>query len=255
MNPIVIYRAGGFGDRLLAAQMTMILRDHGIPATFWDSDPEFRKLLCVPFATGEPSVHYWFHYRNEHAWDGRGILRKALDNFAAAFKTGPIEITQKYAPIRYSDDPTISGVDVCMCLRSGAWSKYRDYPLGDELKAEMDRRGITWIDLNEAGKVPIHGIAALNWARKSKLYLGVDTGTTHYVAPFVQKALILQSGFTNKDYWAPNYPFEFLSVSVECGNCFKLEGCPHGHKCMRWITPALVADAIEKRLATSLADA
>lgn len=246
VSPIAIYRKGGFGDRLLAAQTTAILIDAGINALWHDDSPDMLALCDVPKYNGElPAINWWWHYSPEHYWDGRSFIRKALDNFAADFRTEAIPETRRFVPVHYVDDPAIEGVDVAICSSCGHWSKYREYPWMSAVKQELDRRGIKWVDMSERGIV---GNDALNLAKKSRLYLGIDTGMSHYVAGVVRKGLILQSGFSNPALWAPRYGFDFLSVKVECGNCFLSSGCQHGHRCMTTMSPKDVAEQIEQRV-------
>lgn len=246
MTPIVLYRNGGFGDRLLCALTTAILSDAGIPAIWHDENPEMMALVDVPKYDGSlPAIHWWWHYPPEGAWDGRSFIRKALDRFADDFKLNHIPESRRFVPVNYLDDPGIEGVDVAICSSCGHWSKYREYPWMPKVKQQLDRRGLKWIDMSERGIV---GNDALNLAKKSRLYLGIDTGMSHYVAGVIRKGLILQSGFSNPGLWAPRYGFDFLSVKVECGNCFLTQGCKYRHKCMVTMNPVDVAEQIEIRV-------
>jgi hypothetical protein len=227
----------------MAAQLTAILIDHGIDASWWDDDPDRRSLVDVPIYNGRANGIRWrFNYHPENVWDGRSILRTALDNFATKFGISRLRMSRKTVPVKYLDIPKLHGVDVAICSICGSWSKYRQYPSMDTVKAELTNHGISWTDMTATN---MRGNDVLNLARKSRLYLGLDTGMTHYVASVVRRGLILQSGYSTPAYWAATYPFEFLQVSVPCCNCFLTSGCQDGHKCMTALTPTRVVHRIQ----------
>ena len=239
---ILIYRNNEFlGDELAAAQMVAILNDFGIEACWWHDNPEFRALVDVPLWDGSEMKSWLFHYEPALKWDGRSILRKALDNFSADFILPPIPISRTSVPIRYQDDPSIIGTDVVICSEVSIHSKYREYPRMNEVKQLLNEKGVRWRDLSED---KIRGNAVLNWVKKSKVYLGLETGVSHYVAGVVNKGLILQSGYSNYYFWGTTYPYEALFVPVECRNCFLRTGCPNDHKRMMLIEPREVVDKI-----------
>jgi hypothetical protein len=245
-TPIVVTRAAAFGDRLMAAQVTAILNDHGITAEFMAND--IANLVDVPLFKGGKCRQWNFDYPPYNLYDGRGFIRKALDSFQETYGVPRMEITHRTPPVRYIELPEIQGTDVAICSKSGPWSPYRNYPRMDEIQAELTKRSIRFVDLNESNIV---GMQALNWCAKSKLYLGLDTGMSHYVAGHVRKGLILQSGFTPRELWASTYDrFEFLEAKSKCelSPCFLRNDCPRGHKCMN-IDPIEIADEIERRLA------
>jgi ADP-heptose:LPS heptosyltransferase len=238
---LTIYRnSDALGDCLMASMFTHILRDHGIAAQFWCPSAEIRALEDCPTADNLDVSPYYFNYSPESQWDGRSIMRKALDNFQHAAKLQQkLSITRTSIPVRYHDIPEIQGVDVSLCTASGHWSRYRDWPYFDALKRELSARNVSWVDLQDK-----KGIECLNHVKKSRLYVGLETGTSHYVSSVVPKVLILQSGYSNLDYWN-HYGYQnVLSIPCRGRNCFRREGCPNNHYCMRQLTVEMVLTAI-----------
>ena len=90
------------------------------------------------------------------------------------------------------------------------------------------------------------------------MYLGLDTGTSHYVSKFANgKALIIQAGFNLFNWWAYTYDYDMITAEVKCSlrPCFlnmkyikKGEGCPYDVRCMKQITVKKVFYEVRKRL-------
>lgn len=243
----VIHRPGiHFGDKILAGFFTTILNDNGIEAYFFDEDPNIGALLDVPLWDGTSNYEWWrFNYRIEHAWDGRGILRKAIDNFRNDFSIiSNIQCTRSAVPVRYDPDPLPPTYCVSMCLDSGHWSPYRSWPYKIQLQAALSAAGISWIDLKNPALL---GADLLRQVAATQLFLGVETGVSHFVSSVVKKALIIQSGYSNIDFWSV-YKFDYMAIDCACKNCFLRRGCPHDNLCMTEITVEQVLERIKRLL-------
>jgi len=149
--------------------------------------------------------------------------------------------------LRYVDDPSVVGADVALCLTGGEWSPYRFYPKGAELKEALTAAGISWIDVN-----PLRGMKMFNAVKKSRLYVGIDTGTTHAASGLTKNGIVIQSGFNEVWNWNHDYPFDIIEAPQRCElkPCGLRDGCPFNHKCMMDIPVATVVDAIKTKLAT-----
>ncbi len=234
------------GDCLIGSLVTHILLDHGVDARFWCPSPEILALLDCPKAERLEPPFLAFDYAPEGAWDGRSILRKALDRCQQGLsRPEPFEITRTRIPVHYRDLAHVPRVDVALGTRCGSWSPLRGWPYFAELQRELTAAGLTWETLDDK-----RGLECLNWAAKARLYVGLETGTSHYVSQVARRALILQSGYSNIDYWNW-YGYQHLAVEVPCGNCFRRGDCPNDHACMRDLSVTTVMTRIESLLADS----
>lgn len=255
-----IWTGKGFGNALILAHMTRICNDNGIPAVFRQHKTT-EGLVDVPLAGPEHEEFY------KHSWKGvrNTYLRKNCDEpvimqyirHVEGLTGAEIEIMPRHdhVPVRYHDMPEIEGVDVAMWTETGPWASVRMWPHFAVLKEMLTAEGISYVDMTAEGA---RGIACLNYVKKSKLYLGLETGTSHYVSQFANdKALILQSGFCPFVFWTYLYRYECLRANVECRYrpCFLTRDeaaagieCPHEHACMVQLDPRTVLWAIKRRL-------
>ena len=261
----------GFGDHLLTFFFTSILRNNGINAIF---DPPSYYDICnyvkSPYIIfGRRPLKYrlsrekvigkmsqtfysdWTVFKVLYKYGEKGVKpTPIIEQFCCDFeKYFGIKIRNNfnYIPVKYRDIPEIPSVDVSLSTVSGPWAKYRNWPYFSDLKRRMDKYGISYIDLS---KNKILFMDCLNYVKKSKVYVGVETGISHYVSQVANgKALILQSGLVNSDFWS-SYDYEFLSIDVQCKFC-KLnnkEKCMFDHKCMKELSVDMVFDKIMERL-------
>ncbi len=193
MLPIVVKRNGhGFGDRLLAALLALVLRDHGVDAYRVHKYP--CSLVDCPEWHGR-GEHQGYGFRYRHT--DKTMLSRALADLTR-ITDRPIRLTRKFIPVHYREMAQVPAVDVAICSECGSFSRYRAWPYFEELKARFRAAGVSYVDLNEAREAaPDDGsMTCLNYVRKARLYLGLDTGTSHLVSQWARgKTLILQSGF------------------------------------------------------------
>ena len=256
-----VWSGGGFGNALILAHLTKICVDNGIAAVFTQHKTTI-DLVDVPlfnFVFHEDyRVEKLLHIRNSHFKKNCDIpCLQQYVNYIGELFNKKLEIMPEHdhIPVKYYDIKDIKGVDVALNTTTGNWSEYRNWPYFAELKELLNDNGISYIDLNENN---IYGIECLNYVRKSRLYIGLETGMSHYVSKYAnRKALIIQSGFCPFDYWAKFYHYDHLVCEYECCErpCFltKKEAkigivCDNDHLCMRDIKPHLVIDIIKGRL-------
>jgi hypothetical protein len=228
----VIYRKTAFGESLLAATLVAILRDQGIDAVYWDDRSWLRALVDVPIRGGSDRRMAWrFDYAPENTWDGRSIMQKALHNFCAWSGERDLLLTRHLVPVKFQDEPNLPQIDVSICPTTSSPTSYRNWPFFPQLKALLDADGIRWLDVSG-----LRGNQCLNQVKKSRLYLGLETGMSHFVSSVVSSGLIIQSGYSNINHWS-TYGYEAIWRDVPCRNCFLRKGCPHELRCMCDVPP------------------
>jgi len=255
-----VWTGRGFGNPLQLSYLVGVLNDNGINAVL-SEHRRVRGLVDVPLydksdAQGRFSIHTWkinSTYKDKHCCDRPGVLQYLDEIEKRMGRKIEIKDEHDHVPVKYYDIPQIPSVDVVMCTRTGPWAPYREWPYFEELKALFDKVSITYVDLNKEG---ILSFECLNYVNKCKLYLGLETGTSHYVSQFANgKALILQSGFTPFQFWAYPYHYDYLTYDVPCQPCIINkkdieEGivCKRDQECMKKLSVEKVFMEIVKRI-------
>jgi len=226
--------------------MARTLRDNGVDA-YCPHSSVYSLVECPTFDGREKHLKYRMRSRRED----ESILSCSLEDLSNL--TGrQVQLMHNYIPVRYHDLADVPSVDVAICSQSGRFSKYRNWPYFDELKAIFRKAGITYVDLTDlvAARGREASMACLNYVKKSKLYLGLETGTSHFVSQFANgNSLILQSGFCRFSWWC-FYDYDHIEVDVDCKGCWlpSTEDCPYGHRCMREISVERVYGEVAKRI-------
>jgi len=255
MRKFSINRTGdAIGDHMMAAFFVQMLNDNGIPAVY--GTPHYRSLVDVPLSSPDENYEEFYFFYHDGPIDNptfnreKTILELVTERFKAQFAISqPISIHTEYVPVKYEDEELIQGYDVAMVTRSGVWTRVRDWPFFDELKQQLDVKKINYIDLTASN---VRNNACLNYVSKSKVYLGLETGVSHYVSQVVSRGLILQSGYSDIDFWCP-YDYEHIEHRLPCSKCFihcktRPYSCPNEHRCMREISVEEVVRNIERLL-------
>ena len=215
-----IYRTStAIGDYMITAFFVRLLNDNGIQA-FYSSQPYY-ELVAVPktmaidksklFLIDYPSKEDEFDFGEDTSTVS--IMQHMIRRFKQTFNINKdIKIKTHYVPINFVDIPKIEGTDVAMVTQSGHWTPYRNWPYFEELKKELNNYNIKYIDIS---KENIKNQECLNWVKKSKLYLGLETGTSHLVSQVVNNSLIIQSGYTHNNFWN-FYNYDYISHDVDC---------------------------------------
>lgn len=251
----------GLGDQLVAALAAQVLIDNGLGACVY-LRRSTKRLITVPWYNLDKHSKFWM--------DKAGTGNPRLDsryhipliliylNRAEQILQTTIHFDKQkhnHTPVLFYDNPDIPMVDVVLCTETGSWTPYRNWPYFNALKQKLDERHITYIDLN---KNEIRGNDCLNYVKKCKVYVGLETGTSHYVSKFANgKGLILQGGFFEFEWWAYPYDYEAIVAEIPCSkapcylNKYDIEhgqGCPFHCICMEAIPVDAVLDKILQRL-------
>jgi hypothetical protein len=251
----------GFGNSLIMAHLTKILVDNGIDAVF-NHRRKTTGLVDVPlYDPSDPIKRIVFHGVLHCDFETRNAEEPVMMYYIREFRrmTGKyIEFDRKYhnfVPVIFNELDTIKGVDVALCTKTGTWTPYRNWPYFDELKKMLQVAGISYIDLNNP---LILSNDCLNIVAKSKVYVGLDTGTSHYVSKFAnRKGLIIQGGFNPFFIWAWPYEYEPIVTTVKCKYrpCFINKNdiyngivCNEGVSCISKISVKQVFDRIMEKL-------
>lgn len=246
----ITYSGPAFGDNLFSAFITAVLNDNGIPAVL--HNPRIAHLADCPLDESPEDTLLTFNCvrcnRPGKETAGRfTVYTDLLQQFRVfAGLRDTIPVTRNFIPVKYFDIPQTPAVDVAMVTRSGHWTPYRNWPYFAGLKAALSSAGISFIDLSEQS---INDIPFLNYVKKAKIFLGLETGASHYASRFANgKALILQSGYCDFEYWAGDYRYERLEAAVHCRPCWLREGCRWEHACMENLTVDRVFRELTRRL-------
>ena len=197
----LIKRTGNaLGDFMMAAFFVKLLNDNGIEAKYhksWYAD-------LVNVDKGIEGIEFYFDYSSNlnpyfPVFDKtKSIIELVSGRFKNKFNIKEeLKILTPYVPVNYTEHSDIRGVDVSLCTKSGVWSKYRDWPFFNQLKHELAKRKISFIDLTQNR---IFNNTCLNYVKKSKVYVGLETGTSHYVPQVANNGIIIQSGYSFFDY-------------------------------------------------------
>jgi len=261
------WEGSGFGNALILAHLTKIVNDNGIHARFVPHKKTHNmavnhKLVDVPVYDPEIHKDYFLHTKQFPAHFhlkscDLPILQQYMKDVEKIFEQTLIFDREKHnhVPVIFKDPGPHEKVDVVLCTHSSPWSPYRDWPYFAQLKEMFYNEGITYIDLNQHG---IMSFLCLSYVKHCKLYVGLETGTSHYVSHFANgKALIIQGGFSPFYYWAWPYDYDFVSADVSCeyrpcfiDKKFMKRGfpCKHNVACMTAIRPEQVFEEVRRRI-------
>jgi hypothetical protein len=253
--PIIVTRwhGKGFGEAVHASLFCHILNDNGIPSVYKEHR-NTRGLLDVPLF--DPDIHKdWVYWKWKYKLNDIPIMLQMIEKVEKWLEV-KIKIHKKrnHIPIIFHK-MKVPKYDVVMNTATGGFSPYKKWHYFSELKRLMESAKISYLDLDQNLK---HSIECLNLVKRSKLYLGLDTGMSHYVSRFAGgKALILNGGFVDFKYWAYLYNnYELIQVvDVPCRPCYKNwthkesgDGCQYENRCMEEISPEIVFERICERL-------
>ena len=242
---------------MVLAWLTAVLCDNGVNAYY-----EERSRIKA-FSPIDPAYSLGDRpYNSNTCWlydaqDRTPIHIQYLNHFEKYY--GPLKVDwekRDHVPVKYHDIHT-PAVDVALNTRTGKFTLYKWWPYFPELKRMLIRARITFVDMDLDWR-ETYGIKGLNYVKRAKLYVGLDTGMAHYVSMFANgKALIINGGYVDFEYWSTPYDYEVLQIEdMPCRPCLlnkitkRDEGrvCEHGQRCMREISPKMVFDRIIERL-------
>ena len=259
---IVLYWPGhkkGVGEPLVMGWVTQVLVDNGIKAVFQQHEriARFAPLACPVLDLRRLPKKY-----QKHRWlyngktDSTPIQVQYLNHYSELFETDLI-VYKNYVPVKFYETPEVRQVDVVINTRTGNYTPYKRWPYFKELFKMFKNHCITWMNIDHDWR-ETYGIRGLNYVKKAKLYLGLDTGMSHYVSQFANgKALIINSGFTPSfEFWAWPYDYEYIEVKdLPCKGCLINKHdikqgtvCSYGHRCMYEIKPQQVFEKVVSML-------
>jgi hypothetical protein len=252
------WKGSAFGDNIMSIMLAAVLKDNGYHAVLKNkqvsrlADPN--EVEIFDLTKKYQKVHNFVAnrgFQGKKTEPRLNIYTDLIRVFKNKFNIEEeIPLTRNVVPVKYYD-MDVEGVDVCMTTEVlHKKVSFKQWHYFDRLKQLFDKHGITYFDFNKEGT---RGIKLLNYVVKSKLYLGMETGTPHYTSKHgAGKTLIIQSGFCDWWYWADTYDYEYISYPVDCAACYKEafrgQKCPHKHKCMSNITPEMVFDRVMEKL-------
>ncbi len=247
----ILYSGRAFGDNLISVLFTAVLCDNGFDAVL--NNPDVYDLVdCQVPCSSKAWRRTIFECRRQNRTgldtDKKyNIITDLIREFSLKFNISKkIEIRRNHIPVRFQEIELVPACNVVMVTETGHWSPYRNWPYFNELKALLSKSKIDFFDLSENR---IRNIEFLNYIKKAKVFVGLETGASHYASKFANgKSIIIQSGYCDFDYWAGLYDYEHIQHSVECSPCWLREGCPYDHKCMKEIKPEYVFQKILKKL-------
>jgi hypothetical protein len=240
----------GFGEPLVLAHLTQIAIDNGIHAAWKPRDKAKDWMVAVPiFNKGGDSFNHVLS--GQYELNGVPIFLQHLFTIERLLGVN-LEVGTNFVPVTFEEEE-VKEVDVLICSKTGDWTPYKNWAYFDDLKMLFDSNGITYADIH---KDKIWSNKCLNYANKCKLYLGLDTGVSHYLSKFVNsKALIIQAGFVNFKFWSFQYDYDFIEARADCAPCYINKndiaagrGCKFNNACMRDISAEAVFLEALKRL-------
>jgi len=257
------WKGRGFGNKLIMAHLVKICNDNGI-STVLQNKSRIEGLVDVPMYSFEnpKEEHQRYHlfspivtntYKDKNCSEPVLVTYLRLISNYIGKELELDDSRHDHIPVVFNELPNIPAFDVVMCTQTGHWGPYREWPYFEVLKKMLSYSNISFVDMN---KNKIFSNTCLNYVRKAKLYLGLETGMSHYVSKFANgKALILQSGFAPFDFWAYPYKYDYIKSIVPCSPCFiniqdisSGVACKRNNQCMAALTPERVFEAILKRL-------
>lgn len=271
MNGIALYWNGsGFGNALIVAHVTQIINDNGLSAVYvphrtTNNVEVDYTLVDVPLYNEEEHGEFYYYRKKFPSYFyfkdcDETIIQRYLSHIGNELnRRFYIDIVKhNHVPVTYdeSEEEGVECVDVAMCTSTSSWAPYRDWPYFEQLKQLFDKNRITYVDMNQQN---IKSHKCLAYVKNCKLYLGLETGMSHYVSKFANgKTLIIQSGFAPFYYWASLYNYDFIRAeNLKCKYkpCFidrkfieQGKECYQDVACMTLITPEQVFNEVLRRI-------
>lgn len=247
----IFYPHNAFGDNLISVFFTVTLCDNGYDAVLYNPDIAY---LADCQITNSPNTKGWLSFeclrKNRTGLDTDkkyNIITDLVEEFSRKFNINRrIDVIRNYVPVKFKEYNNIPAYSVVMVSGTGYWTSYRNWPYFKELKELLRLSDIDFFDLSENR---IRDMEFLNYIKKAKVFLGLETGASHYASKFANgKTIIIQSGYCDFYYWAGLYDYDHIRHNVKCSPCWLRKGCSYNHQCMKEIKPEYVFEKILKKL-------
>jgi ADP-heptose:LPS heptosyltransferase len=266
---------------MMAAFFTQLLNDNNFDAVYHldnakSSNISYSHLLDVRLGT-EGEVFNFTYATDTTPFDlsDKSHIDTAIKYFKKwANYESELTIKTPYVPIKFKIDPSIESVDVVLVTNVGPYATTKNWPYFKELKQMLKENNISFADLNDFGNTWTNDPELLNKINnllyKCKVFVGLDTGPTHYatgilIKKITRKNFIIQSGFNLFSHWSSHYGdlFQPIENKQSCAPCvlpnttqsFKIpEGtnlpkrCNKSHACMNSILPQQVFQYIKNNI-------
>lgn len=233
-------------DFLFDAQgpYVLIQTDHPDQPYYRDEGAVWRDMQAGLLSSPELNAgeRWWCPWYEDPA-PGLSMLEEAQWRFGR--DTGLfVPLRHHVPPVRFEPVPQES-LDVAIWPNCGEFSRYRQWPYWDDLYDLLNSAHIRWRNMLADG---LRDQQVLNCVYHSKLYVGLETGVSHYVSAVARQGLIIQSGYAQPEFWSPYKQYDFIEVRQPCSPCWLREGCHLDHACMTNIPATRVFDEILRRL-------
>lgn len=230
------------GDKLLASFFTHILNDNGISCFF---ENEHKNIIDCSYEESNDFIPYEFIYQDEKF---NSIIGVAIEKFKKRFCIDTeIKIIRDFIPVKYKEIEDIPKVDVVMVTKSSDWAPVRDWPYFEDLKKLLQQKHISFIDITQQN---IKNFEFLNYVKKCKVFVTLETGASHYASQFINKdnSLVIQSGYCDDSFWN-FYKYDVVKYDTNCKWCFtQHKMCENDHKCMKEISVDVVFNKILQKI-------
>jgi hypothetical protein len=246
MEAFCIKRIGTtIGDEIHAAMVARALRNAGFDSWVYVKCNRLLKKDLVSKCQKEKEV--FFNYA-QHNGISPSLHEMGLKNIFKDLKVACPKIDLgNWKSIIDFNPSGLKKIDCCIVGVSGPASEIRNYPFFNQLKELFVSRKISFLDATN-----LRDFDFLRAVTESRVYIGLETGATMLAAEFLNKqnSLIIQSGYTKKEFWGKYIDVDFVERDIDCAPCLlrHLSSCKHNHKCMRTILPNEILNMIESKL-------
>lgn len=228
-----------------ARELSWLAYTHRIPIPTLDAHAVERYLWLsdlLGLRSGPPEAHVPVAPQAEASVErllaGHGLAGKPL----AVVAPGTIWETKHWLPENYAA--------VARYLMGRGWGVVLAGSGNDRpCCQEVAHRSAGAIDL--CGRTSVSELAAI--LRRARLCVCNDSGPMHLAAA-LNVPLVAIFGPTDPVWVGPfGRPEAVVRLGLDCSPCYlrKLRDCPHGHACMRQVTPEMVIARIERVLAAA----
>jgi len=150
-------------------------------------------------------------------------------------------------------DNSVEQYDVIMILGSGGWKPVRAYRNGDKLKEKLEDKKLKVFSVNNSDCKKIGLKKIVSMVKKSKVYIGAETGPSHLLSGIAKKSVIIQSGIHLSSFWNIYSNTYIIESEWECSKkkciCRKHEDCKNQNGvCIDRFSPEDISNVVIENL-------